>query len=154
MRRTPETHRSGSAATAAVAAAWAKHRQFLRFVLAAGASVPVNIGARIMFSRFMPYELAVLLSHAVGMLFAYTLTRLFVFEASGRSVRSELTRFALVNLVSAALTWIVSVALLRLVFPWIGFARQPELVAHVIGLACASLSSFVGHRRFSFRRGK
>lgn len=124
----------------------------MRFVAAAGASVPFNIGARIAFSRVVPYEIAVLLSHLVGMLVAYALTRVFVFDASGRSVRSELGRFAVVNAVSAALTWLVSVGLVRVVFPWVGFDREAELVAHVIGLGAASVSSFVGHRRFSFRR--
>lgn len=139
---------------AALASQWARHRQFVRFVAAAGASVPFNIGARILFSRGVPYEVAVLLAHGVGMLVAYTLTKLFVFDASGRSVRNELGRFAAVNVASAALTWVVSVGLVRLVFPWLGFAWQPELVAHVVGLGVASVSSFVGHRRYSFRTGR
>ncbi len=121
-------------------------------VLAAGASVPVNIGARVLLSHLVPYGVAVLLSHLVGMVTAYALTRWLVFERSGRSVRSELSRFALVNLVSAGLTWAVSVGLVSLVFPRIGFTTQPELVAHVIGLGVASVSSFVGHSRFSFKR--
>lgn len=140
------------ASLASLASHWARHRQFVRFVAAAGASVPFNIGARILFSRVVPYETAVPLSHGVGMLVAYTLTKRFVFDVSGRSVRSELGRFAAVNLVSAALTWCVSVGLLRLVFPWLGFVFHPELLAHVAGLALASVSSFAGHRRFSFER--
>jgi putative flippase GtrA len=129
-----------------------RHAKFLRFLVAAGASVPVNIGARIVFSRWLPYEVAVLLSHLVGMVTAYVLTRLFVFGASGGSVRGELGRFAVVNVVSAALTWCVSVALVYRVFPAIGFTYRPEIVAHVLGLGVASVSSFVGHNRFSFRK--
>ena len=132
--------------------AWQRHRRFLRFLAAAGASVPVNLGARVVFSDWMRFEFAVLLSHVVGMLTAYTLTRLFVFEASGRSVGSELMRFAVVNVFSAAVTWCVSVGLVYLVFPSVHFAYHPQLVAHVIGLGAASITSFVGHSRFSFRR--
>ena len=127
-------------------------REFILFVLAAGASVPVNIAARIVFSHWVRYEVAVLLSHAVGMLTAYCLTRLFVFKASGRSVPSELARFALVNVGSASLTWCVSVGLLFGVFPWMSFEYRPELVAHIIGLGVASVTSFIGHSRFSFGR--
>jgi hypothetical protein len=47
-------------------------------------------------------------------------------------------------------TWLVSVGLLRLVFPAIGLQTQPELVAHAVGLASAALTSFWGHRAFSF----
>lgn len=127
-------------------------RRFIRFVLAAGASVPVNIAARVVFSFWISYEWAIVLSHLVGMVTAYTLTRLFVFERSGRSAASELSRFAVVNLVSVAVTWLVSVTLLRHVFPALHFSHQPALVAHVIGLGFASISSFVGHSRFSFRK--
>jgi putative flippase GtrA len=130
-----------------------RHRgptQFLRFVVAAGLSVPVNLGTRILFSRALPYEAALVLSHLCGMLTAYALTRLFVFERSGRSARSELARFAAVNVVSVVQTWIIAVGLVRLVFPAIGFERQPELIGHVIGLAAASVTSYIGHRHYSF----
>ena len=132
------------------AATWARHRQFVRFVVAAGASVPVNLAARVLFSRWVDYGVAVLLAHVVGMVTAYTLTRLFVFERSGRRIRAELGRFALVNVFSATLTWAISVGLVDLVFPATGMHTQPELIGHVIGLGCASVASFVGHRRFSF----
>jgi putative flippase GtrA len=126
--------------------------QFLRFVVAAGLSVPVNVGTRILFSRHMPYEIAIVLSHACGMVTAYVLTRLFVFERSGRSTGSELGRFALVNAVSATQTWLVAVGLVRLVFPSVGFSAQPELVAHIVALGVASVTSFYAHRLYSFGR--
>ena len=126
--------------------------QFVRFVVAAGLSVPVNLGTRILFSRHMPYEAAIVLSHGCGMVTAYVLTRLFVFERSGRSTGSELGRFALVNGVSASQTWLVAVGLVRLVFPAIGFGVQPELVAHVVALGLASVTSFYAHRLYSFGR--
>ena len=43
-------------------------------------------------------------------------------------------------MVSVLVTWIVAVGSLRLVFPRIGFETEPELVAHAIGLACASVT--------------
>ena len=126
--------------------------QFMRFVIAAGMSVPVNLGTRVLFSLVLPYEVALVLSHLCGMLTAFVLTKLFVFARSGRSNQSELSRFALVNVVSVAQTWIVAVGLVRIVFPWLGFHAAPELLAHAIGLAIASATSFYGHRHFSFGR--
>lgn len=131
---------------------WAAQRQFLAFLAAAGSSVPVNLLSRVLFSEWLPYGVAVLLAHGVGMVTAYALSRQFVFEQTGRSVASELGRFAMVNVVSAALTWAVSVSLVSYVFPAVRFTLQPELVGHVLGLAVASLTSFVGHRRFSFEK--
>jgi putative flippase GtrA len=124
--------------------------QFIKFLVAAGLSVPVNLGSRVLLSRVMPYEAALVVSHLCGMLTAFLLTRSFVFERSGRQVSSELTRFALVNVLSLVVTWIVAVGLLRLVFPRVGFDTYPELVAHTAGLGLASLTSFYGHRAYSF----
>lgn len=126
--------------------------QFSRFVLAAATSVPINIATRVALSRYVPFEISVLLSHAVGMLIAYTLSRIFVFERSGYSTGHELGRFAMVNVISATLTWLVSVGLLRYVFPTFDGHVKYELLAHVIGLGLASVISFLGHSHYSFRR--
>jgi putative flippase GtrA len=128
------------------------HVRFLRFLVAAGLSVPVNLGSRVIFSLWMPFEWALLASHLCGMLTAYALTKIFVFERSGAPAHVELTRFAAVNVVSAAITWIVAVGLVRFVFPMLGVAEHPQLIAHVIGLSVSSVASFFGHRDFSFRR--
>ncbi len=125
--------------------------RFLRFLVAAGLSVPVNLGSRVVFSLWMPFEWALLASHLCGMLTAYALTKVFVFERSGAPAHVELTRFAAVNVVSAAITWIVAVGLARFVFPRLGVAEHPLLIAHVIGLSVSSVASFFGHRDFSFR---
>jgi putative flippase GtrA len=124
--------------------------QFVKFLVAAGLSVPVNLGSRVLLSRVMPYEAALVVSHLCGMLTAFLLTRSFVFARSGRQMSSELKRFALVNVVSLVVTWVVAVGLLRLVFPRVGFDIYPELVAHIAGLGLASFTSFYGHRAYSF----
>ena len=126
-------------------------RQFVLFVIAAGLSVPVNLGSRVVFSMFVRYEVAIPLAQLVGMVTAYTLTKFFVFDKSGRSVSVELSRFASVNVVSASITWIVSVGLVHRV-PSIGWTLAPQFLAHLTGLGCSSMVSFLGHRRFSFRQ--
>jgi putative flippase GtrA len=84
------------------------------------------------------------------MLTAYALTRLFVFERSGPLDAERAESLRRRQRVSVVQTWIVAVALVRLVFPRIGFATEPELVAHAIGLVCASVTSYLGHRHYSF----
>ena len=125
-------------------------RQYLKFLVFAGMSVPVNLGSRLLFSRIMPYEAALVASHLCGMLAAFLLTRTFVFERSDRRMSNELARFTLVNVLSLTVTWVVAVGLLRIVFPRVGFDTYPELVAHIAGLGTASLTSFYGHRHYSF----
>ena len=124
--------------------------QFIKFVMAGGTSVVGNFTTRHLLGEIMPFELAVVLAYLVGMIIAYTLMRLFVFERSGQSTGQEFTRFALVNMVSLAIVMIISVGLLRVVFPAIGFNFYPADVAHLIGLSFTAVTAFVGHRSFTF----
>lgn len=105
-----------------------------------------------MLGLFMRYELAVAVAYLVGMATAFVLARLFVFERSGGTVGGEFTRFAMVNAVAFAQVWVVSVGLDRIVFPSIGFAWHPETIAHVVGVLSPVATSYVLHKRFSFRR--
>lgn len=125
--------------------------QFLAFVAAAAVSLPATIATRILLSRFVPFELAVIVAHIAGMITAYAGMRTFVFEASGRPPTLEFVRFGLVNMVSLTQTWLVSVVFLRGVFPALGVNTYPELFSHLIGLGSTAITSFVLHSRFSFK---
>ena len=65
---------------------------------------------------------------------------------------SELFRFAIVNVFALAQVWLVSVGLARLAFPAIGFAWHAEDIAHLIGVAIPAVTSYFGHRHFSFAK--
>ncbi|MFN4018844.1 MAG: GtrA family protein, partial [Reyranella sp.] len=70
----------------------------------------------------------------------------------GRGARSELWRFVLVNMLALVQVWIVSVGLARWLFPASGFTFHADTVAHVIGVLFPVLTSYVGHKRFSFAK--
>lgn len=125
-------------------------RQLATFVLAGGIAAGVNWLSRIGFSLFAPLEAAVILAYLVGMTTAYALNRLFVFEKSGRSIREEYARFAIVNVVALAQVFIVTVGLARFFFPAVGFDWHPDAVAHAFGVASPIVTSFAGHRYFTF----
>ena len=124
--------------------------QLLAFIVAGGIAALVNIASRIAFNLVMPYEAAILVAYVCGMTTAYLLNKQFVFSASGRGVTSEYMRFTLVNLVAVAQVWIVSVGLARLIFPAIGFMWHDETVAHTIGVLVPVITSYLGHKHFSF----
>lgn len=126
---------------------------FARFVVTGGIAAGVNILSRILLSPVMPYEAAIVAAYLFGMMTAYVLARLFVFEKSGRRVNSELLRFGLVNLIALAQVWLVSVGLDRWVFPMVGFRWHAETIAHVAGVASPVVTSYYGHKLFSFRTG-
>jgi len=124
--------------------------EFGRFLLTGGVAAGVNVAARWLLSHAMIYEAAVVLAYLAGMTTAYLLSRAFVFARSGRTVADEAVRFALVNVVALAQVWIVSVGLARLVFPAVGFAWHAEDIAHLIGVVIPAVTSYFGHRHFSF----
>lgn len=128
-------------------------RRFVLFLFAGGTAALVNVLSRIALNWAMPYEVAIVVAYLFGMTTAYLLNRHFVFAESGRSVASEYTRFALVNLAAVAQVWIVSVALARFVFPAIGFSWHAETVAHIIGVVVPTFTSYLGHKHFSFAKG-
>ena len=101
----------------------------------------VNIGSRYLLNMFMPFEIAVVLAYLAGMAAAYVLARMFVFAASGRSIASEVQRFAIVNLFALTLVWSISVATARIVFPSIGFTWEayPVVPGSTIGSGCTGL---------------
>ncbi len=126
--------------------------EFGRFLVTGGVAAGVNVGSRWLLSHAMVYEVAVVVAYLIGMATAYALTRLFVFERSGRTMVDEAVRFALVNMVALVQVWVVSVGLARLVFPAIGFAWHAEDIAHLIGVAIPAVTSYFGHRHFSFAK--
>jgi len=125
--------------------------EFVRFVAVGGTAAAVNVGTRVGFSLFMPYELALVPAYLCGMATAFLLSRRFVFAgAAGGRVHGQALRFTLVNLVALAQVWLVSVGLARLVFPYLGFAFHPDTVAHMIAVASPIVTSYFGHKHFSF----
>lgn len=125
------------------------HR-FARFLLTGGIAAGVNVVSRYFLSMVMEYRWAVIAAYLCGMTTAWILSRLFVFEETGRSRAAEYVRFGIVNVVAAAQVWVVSVGLAEYVFPAAGFTWRPEDVAHLIGVIIPVFTSYLGHKHFSF----
>jgi putative flippase GtrA len=124
--------------------------RFVSFVVTGGISAACNLGARFLMSRVMGYESAVLFAYLIGMIVAFVLARTFVFEKSERDWQTQLARFAVVNIFGLSLVWLVSVGLVRVVFPRIKFYWHPEDVAHLVGVASPIFISYYAHKYFSF----
>jgi putative flippase GtrA len=125
--------------------------RFAGFVVTGGISAICNLGTRFLLSRVMRYEFAVLFAYLVGMFVAFVLARTFVFEKSERNWQSQLARFTIVNIFGLAQVWLVSVGLVRLVFPRMAFHWHPEDVGHLAGVASPVFISYYAHKYFSFQ---
>jgi putative flippase GtrA len=128
--------------------------RFARFITTSGTSAVVNLATRWLLSLVLPYEAAVALAYLVGMVTAFLLARLFVFEQAAGSMHGQFARYTLVNAVGFTQVWLVSVGLARLAFPAVGFTWNAEIVAHATGLSSLTATAYFLHKRFSFRSAR
>ena len=128
------------------------HNEFLQFLLVGGLAAGVNFVSRIGFSELVSYRVAIVLAYLIGMLTAFILSKHYVFEKSGRHFKDELRDFTIVNIVAVIQVWLISVGLAEYFFPYIAFTFYPEEVAHLIGLGIPAITSYFGHKYFSFRK--
>lgn len=126
-------------------------KNFLMFLLTGGFAAAVNWGSRIVYNFWMPYSAAIVVAYVTGMITAFVLAKLFVFTQSRQSTARSAFFFTLVNLVAVLQTWAVSVGLAYYVFPWIGLTWHVRDLAHLVGVVVPVFSSYIGHKKFSFR---
>ena len=128
-----------------------RSRQFGLFLLTGGVAAIVNFVSRIVYSHSMGYSAAVVLAYLTGMVTAFVLARLFVFTKSEQPVHRSIAIFALVNVAAVLQTWAIAVVLADYLLPRIGVTRFAPEIAHAVGIVVPVFSSYVGHKRWSFR---
>jgi putative flippase GtrA len=126
-------------------------RRFLRFIVAGGIAASLNWGSRFIFSIWFEYELAIVLAFAIGMFSGFILFRFFVFDGHSRRIESQILYYVAVNMVALLQTLVISVGLARWVFPYLGFGSRLEGVAHLIGVLTPVVTSYFGHKLFTFK---
>lgn len=127
------------------------HNQFLRFLIAGGVAALANFLSRIVFSLYVGYELAIVMAYLVGMTVAFLLMRSAVFSAGQRALGRQVAWFVGVNILAVAQTLVISVLFARWILPMMGIVEEAELIGHAIGVAIPVVTSYVGHRLFTFR---
>lgn len=125
--------------------------QLVKFILAGGTAAAANFGSRILLSLWLPYEAAIVVAYLIGMLTAFVLNRAFVFTQVENSLRSQASWFIAINLAAVLQTLLISLLLARVLFPALGMEFHPETLAHAVGVAVPVITSYLGHRRFTFR---
>lgn len=126
-------------------------RQFLVFLLTGGFAAAVNWGSRMVFNLWMPFSAAIVVAYIAGMITAFVLAKIFVFRQSTQSAGKSVVFFVLVNLVAVLQTWAVSVGLAYYVFPRMGMTWHDRDIAHLFGVAIPVFTSYIGHKKFSFK---
>lgn len=126
-------------------------RQFLVFLLTGGTAAAINFFSRIIYNQWFDFSVAVILAYLTGMVSAFVLAKVFVFRDSKQSIRHSILFFTLVNLIAALQTWGISMVLKYHVLPAIGVEKFVSEIAHAVGVAVPVFTSYIGHKRWSFR---
>ena len=126
-------------------------RQFLAFLITGGLAAAVNFGSRILYNQWLVFSSAVILAYLTGMITAFLLARTFVFTDGSQSVKLSATFFVLVNAVAVLQTWGISMLLAYYVLGWLGITRFVPEIAHAVGVAVPVFTSYLGHKRWSFK---
>jgi len=127
------------------------HLRFIKFLAVGGFAAAVNFGSRILFNVWVSYPLAILIAYLLGMLTAFCLNRLLVFQTSTSPLHRQAIWFTVVNILALFQTLAISLLLARWIFPAIGMTWEAELCAHAIGVSVPIVTSYLGHKHLSFR---
>lgn len=127
-------------------------RQLLAFVVTSGVAALANFGSRVAFSVILPFSFAIVAAFVVGLSTAFVLNRRYVFVDGSGSALQQFIRFTVVNLFGLVQTLAISLLLANVLLPAAGWTWHPHEFAHAVGIATPIITSFFGHKYFSFRR--
>ena len=126
-------------------------KQFLGFLITGGIAAIVNFLSRIFYNQHTDFSTAVIFAYITGMIAAFILAKIFVFKTSKQSVNRSAIMFILVNIFAAAQTWLISMGLNFYILPNLGVQRYAPEIASAIGIAFPVITSYLGHKRWSFK---
>lgn len=127
-------------------------QRFLMFLISGGIAAGANFGSRIIFSLWLPYPAAIVLGFVVGMVTAFVLMRTLAFKDAGNSRHQQVLWFVAINALALLQTFCVSLLLARWLLPAMGIVYGAETLAHAAGVATPVVTSYLGHKRLTFRR--
>jgi putative flippase GtrA len=125
--------------------------QLALFLLVGGSAAAAQWLARFPLNWVMPYPAAVVVAYGVGMAIAFELNRRYVFPAGADARHRQFVRFFMVNILSFAMVWAVSIGLGSLLLPRFMAPSLAEALGHGVGVLSPALASYFLHKHFTFR---
>lgn len=122
-----------------------------RFLFAGGLAAAVNFASRFVLSVWLPYPIAIVVAYVIGMATAFVLNRRYVFRSATTPLPRQVAWFVAINVLAVAQTLAVSLLLAGVVLPRIGLQTHVEAIAHAIGIAVPIVTSYLGHKHWTFR---
>ena len=126
-------------------------KEFLGFLITGGIAATVNFLSRIYFNQFYSFSVSVVFAYLLGMMTAFILARVFVFNKSSQSIGRSVVIFSLVNVLALTQTWFISIGLNYYVLPSLGIERFVPEISSAIGIIFPVFTSYLGHKYWSFK---
>lgn len=126
-------------------------KQFIIFLVTGGIAATVNFLTRIFYNQYCSFSASVIFAYLTGMFIAFILAKMFVFKSSTQTIKNSVIIFALVNVLAAAQTWVISMVLNFYILPALGFEKYVAEIASAVGIAFPVFTSYFGHKRWSFK---
>lgn len=95
--------------------------------------------------------MTVTLAYLTGMVTAFVLFRIFVFQKSSHSTSKSVVILVTVNSFSFAQTWGVSMILAYHLLPAVNIHQYDKAIASAVGICVPVFTSFIAHKYFTFR---
>jgi putative flippase GtrA len=124
---------------------------FAKFLVAGGLAAVANFAARPVLEPEVGFGPAVALAYLVGVATAFTLNRIFVFPASGKSLRIEMGWFFTFNALAFPVVVGGSMLLRAFVFGLFLKPALAEAAAHGCAILVPVVFNFAAHRLVTFR---
>ncbi|KTD72706.1 GtrA family protein [Legionella tucsonensis] len=126
-----------------------KSKQFIAFLMAGAIAVTVNFCSRIIYSYSFSYSTSIILAYITGMVVSFILAKLYVFKTSGQTFTRSIIFFILINLIGMSQTLLISLLFAYYLLPAMDIKSLE--IAHAIGLASPTFTTYLGHKFLTFR---
>lgn len=126
-------------------------QRFLKFLITGGIAAAVNFGSRIVLGMWMGYVVSIIIAYCIGMVTAFILNRMFVFENPTNPLHNQVGWFTAVNLAAVLQTLTVSLLLADYGLPALGLHQHNETIAHAFGVLVPVVTSYIGHKHLTFQ---
>jgi putative flippase GtrA len=127
-------------------------REFARFVLSGVAATIGNVTAVWLARRFLSFDIALLAGIATAITISFALSKFFAFRSrSWNRTVGEAARFLIVYATGCAMYWMVAVIIRKFLLAHGVAVEAAELVGILVGAGTMMLTSYCGHRFFTYR---
>jgi putative flippase GtrA len=126
-------------------------KEFLRFLFAGGIAAIVNFLSRIIFNIWFDFSVSVYLAYIAGMITAFFLKKQFVFAKGRQPIFHSIGFFIFVNIIAFLQTLAVTMAVFVYILPYLGIIKMTHEISHAIGICTPIFTSYIGHKKLSFR---